>query len=371
MPQNKNQHYVPQAYFRLFSKNGTHIEAYNLKRRQSFTSSIKNMCSKDYFYSKDIKFEQVLSGLESNQDKVMRNIVSSETIPNDPREYLNLLSFLCMQYTRTKSAKLRADEGMNLLSDEIVEGVLGKEADVKIVFPAMHMLKMKIALQSIPLLGDLIPIVMINKTSKNFIFSDNPVVFHNTALNKRKFSTLGIQSPGLQIFCPLEDKISIMFYDPKLYTVAMQNYSLEIHDENDVDHLNELQFLNCNETIFYSDTSQEQEVKSIHEKVKHLTGKRKMKKDNIKMPDDKKGRQRDLLHFYEEKPNYDLELSFVKLNEVSDVGISRNPYMVDRTQKDIEKFDKAYESKLYGAFYKIEMAFKRLRFRIKEKLGMI
>lgn len=230
---------------------------------------------------------------------------------------------------------------------------------------------MKIALQSIPLLSDLIPVVLINKTSKNFIFSDNPVVFHNTALNLRKFSTLGIQSPGLQIFCPLGDKIAVMMYDPKLYTVNMKNYSLEIQNENDVDHLNELQFLNCDATIFYSDSSKEQEVKSTHDKVKHLTGKRKMKKDKIRISDDEEGRQREFLHFYEEKPNYNLELSFVTINQVSDVGLTRNPYMVERTEKDIKKFDRAYESKLYGVFYKIEFTLKRLRFRIKEKLGMI
>ena len=196
MADNKNQHYVPQAYFRLFSKNGTHIEAYNLKRKQRYTSGIKNMCSKDYFYSKDIKIEQVLSGLEGNQDGVMRSIVFSETIPKDPREYLTLLSFICIQHSRTVSAKLRADEGMDLLSDEIVEGLLGKDADVKIVHPALHMLKMKTALQSAPLLSDLIPCIIVNKTSKNFIFSDNPVVFHNTSLNKMNFGALGLQSPG-------------------------------------------------------------------------------------------------------------------------------------------------------------------------------
>jgi len=368
MPQNKNQHYVPQAYFRLFSKNDTHIEAYNLKRKESFTSSIRNMCSKDYFYSKDTKIEQVLSNLEGSQDKIMRNTVSSETIPNDPRKYLILLSFICMQHARTETAKLRGDESMDLLSDEIVEGLLGTSEDVKITFPVMHMLKIKTALQSVPLLSDLIPVVMVNKTSKNFIFSDDPVVFHNTALNTNAFGALGLQSPGLQIFCPLGDKVMLMFYDPKFYSISIrENYSLEIHNENDVEHLNELQFLNCNATIFYSDKAQKLEVESIHDRTKHLTGKRKMKKDRIQIPDDKKGRPRDLLHFYEERPEYDLELSFVKINKVTDVGIARNQDMVDRIYKDMDKLDKAYSSKFYGVVYKIERAFKHIKFLISEK----
>jgi len=368
MPQNKNQHYVPQSYFRLFSKNGTHIEAYNLKRKQSFTSSIKHMCSKDYFYSKNIEIEKVLSTLESSQDKIMRDIVSDETIPKHPKDYLILLSFICMQHARTETSKLRADESIDLLSDEIVEGLLGSNADVKITYPAVHMLKMKVALQTIPLLGDLIPVIMINKTSKNFIFSDNPIVFHNTFLNTKSFGSLGLQSPGLQIFCPLGDKVMLMLYDPKFYSVNItKNYSLEIHDKNDIEHLNELQFLNCNETIFYSDQSQVTEVKSIHNRVEHLTGKRKMKKENIQISDDEKGRRRELLHFFEERPEYNLELSFVQLNEVSDVGIARNQDLIDRIESDMDKFDKSSESKLYGIVYKIERFFKILKFRMSER----
>ena len=370
MADNKNQHYVPQSYFRLFSKNGTNIEAYNLKRKQSYTSSIRHMCSKDYFYSKDIKIEQVLSGLEDNQDRIMRGVVSSESIPTNPRDYFVLLSFLCMQYARTESAKLRANEGMDLLSDEIVEGILGKKADVMIIFSAMHLLKMKIALQSIPLLSDLMPVVMTNKTDNDFIFSDNPVVFHNTAINNREFGTLGLQFPGLQIFCPLGDKITLMFYDPRFYSVNIgENYSLEVSDKNDVKHINELQFLNCNTTIFHSDKSQEPDVKLIHDGITHLTGKRKMKKESITLLDDEKGRQRDLLHFYEEKPDYDLELSFVKVNKISNVGISRSPYMVDQNQKYMDEYDRAYESKLYGIFYKIRSMFKMLKFRFRHNIN--
>ena len=143
-----------------------------------------------------------------------------------------------------------------------------------------------------------------------------------------------------------------------------ENYSLEIQNEDDVEHLNELQFLNCNSTVFHSDKSQEQEIKSVHDKMKHLTGKRKMKKENIKIPDDGKGKQRELLHFYEERPDYNLKLSFVKLNQVSDVGVARNQEMVDATHKYIDKYDKAHESKLHGMAYKIEMFFKNLKFRL-------
>ena len=81
MPEMKNQHYVPKSYFRLFSKNGTHIELYNMKRQKSFTASINHICSKDYFYSKDTKIESVLSGLENSQNKIMRTVINTKEIP--------------------------------------------------------------------------------------------------------------------------------------------------------------------------------------------------------------------------------------------------------------------------------------------------
>ncbi len=149
------------------------------------------------------------------------------------------------------------------------------------------------------------------------------------------------------------------------------NEPLEINDEEDVKYLNELQFLNCNATVFHSDKSQEQEVKIIHEGIKHLTGKRKIRTESIRIQDDEKGRQRDLLHFYKERPDYDLKLSFVTVNQISEVGMTRNPHMVKVNQKYMDEYDRAYESKLYGIFYKIRRAFRMLKFRIMEKQGKI
>jgi len=373
MPQNKNQHYVPQSYFRLFSKNGTHIESYNLKHQKGFTSSIRHMCAKDYFYSKETEIESVLSNLESSQNSIMNSIVATHKIPNDPKEYLILLSFISLQHARTEVSKIRGDESMGLVSDEIVKGLLGSSDEAEIRFPKIHLMKMQHALQTIPLLGDLIPVVLINNTQNSFIFSDNPIAFHNTAFNKQKdFGILGLQSPGLQIFCPISDKILLMFYDPKFYSVNIgKNYSLEINDMDNIENLNTLQFLNCNENIFYSDKSKESGVNALHKKVKHLVGKRKMKKKIIQLPEDKEGKTREFLHMYEERPKYDLKLSFVKLNQVSNFGMVRNQVMFDKIYKDMDQYQKAQSSKFYRFFYDIKRTFRYLKFCISERFRKI
>ena len=370
MGNNKNQHYVPQSYFRLFSKDNMHIESYILAREECFTSNIRHLCSENYFYSKNTEIEQALSNLENSQIKIIKNIISSKTIPCNPKDCVILVSFLCMQHFRTKAAKHMMDESMDLLSDELIEGTLGKKTDMKIKFPTIQQYNIKIILQFLPLLFDLAPLIIINKTFKNFIFSDNPVVFHNMYFRKTGFGTTGIGSSGLQIFCPLDDNTMIMLYDPKYYSVndMMDNYCLEIHNDNDLKHLNELQFLNCNKTIFYSDKSKGSEIKFIHDKIKHLISKKTFKKENIKIPNNQKKIQMEFLHVYSEQPDYNLNLSFIKLNKVSNIGILRNSSLEEKIKNDIDKYDRAYQSKLYGYFYKIETTFKRLRFRIKEKI---
>lgn len=368
MPAYKNQHYVPKFYFRFFSNDGKNIESYNLKRKQSFTSSIDTICSKNYFYSKNTEVEKSLNPLEDSQRTVMKSVIETQGIPSTPKEYLILLSFICLQHARTKATKIKGDHMMKLLSDEIVEGLLGKKADVELVYPAMHMLIMKTSLQSIPLIGDLIPVILVNKTPKDFIFSDNPVVFHNTYLNSAKGGgVLGLQSPGLQIFCPLNNSTMLMLYDPIFYSINIgRDYKLEINNEGDIQSLNTLQFLNCDESVFYSDKSQENIVKEIHEKIKYLTGKRKTTKRNFSLQD-KNGQKREFIHFFEERPDYDLKLSFVKMNPVSNIGMVRNPEMVIKIQKDMDNYDKYQKSKILRRVYNFKMALRKCKYRLLTK----
>lgn len=57
MAHNKNQHFVPQFYFRLFSIDKKRIEIFNKTKGVHKTGSIKGQCSSNYFYSKNLKIE--------------------------------------------------------------------------------------------------------------------------------------------------------------------------------------------------------------------------------------------------------------------------------------------------------------------------
>lgn len=364
MPEYKNQHYVPKFYFKSFSLDGKAIELYNLKRKQNITTPINPMCQKDYFYGKDGDVEKSLSPLESGQSQIINLIISTQNLPKEQKDYFNLLGFICLQHSRTESSKIKANDSMKLLSDEITKSLFGKDADHEIVFPAIHLLKMQYSLQSIPLLGDLVPVILVNKTQTDFVFSDNPVVFQNTYFNYiANLGVLGLQSPGLQIFCPLNPKIMVMLYDPKFYVIPLgATNSIEINNSNDVEQLNILQFLNCNQNIFFSQKSQKSELEKIHLNVEHLVGQRKMKQKIIPHPISK---DKEFIHSYEDKPQYDLKLSFVTLRNAGlPFEMMRSPKMVSLIKNHIKTYEKLQSSSVGKLIYNVLVFFKRLKYHL-------
>ena len=347
MPAVKNQHYVPQFYFRLFSTDGKMIEVYNLKRSAGFTSPIRHVCSKPYYYSKNAEMEKILAQLENRQADVIRSVISNKTLRIPLQDGHMLLSFMALQYSRTPVAKRKDQQSMEIISDKIVSSLLGPNADCKIVDPDIHVRAIKNALNFFPLLFDLTPVLLINNTSSDYICSDNPVVFHNTYFNRPKdWGVLGLQSPGLQIFCPLNAKLLLMLFDPECYSTNTpdKDCTLPINSQNDIESLNSLQIINSDESIFYSDKSQEQKIKIIHDRVRHLIGKNRMLTDTISVRDG--NREREFLHTYEYREPYDLNLSFLRPNDkVDTTKMVRNREFCELVRRYVENSDKDYEAK--------------------------
>lgn len=304
------------------------------------------MCVKDYFYSKDGEVEKVLSPLEDSQSKVIGQITTVHKLPGlEEHDYFRLLSFVCLQHSRTEASKIKASQAMKILSDTLVESLVGKDSGLEIVFPGMHLSKMKYSLQSIPLLGDLVPVLLINKTQNDFIFSDNPVVFHNTYFNHvTNLGVLGLQSPGLQIFCPLDPKHLLMLFDPKLYALPCgSSLTMEITKDEDVEQINTLQILNCEHNVFFRDKKQELNISKLHSRVGHLTGQRMLTKQNLSIPGQS---DKDLIHTFETKPQYELNLSFVSVYTPGiEYYMVRSPEMVSVIEKKIEEEDNAAKSR--------------------------
>lgn len=86
-----------------------------------------------------------------------------------------------------------------------------------------------------------------------FICSDHPSVLYNQLLeDRRSSSNVGFAEIGLQIFLPLSACHSLCFYDPFSYGVGGRRTAVvDITDPDDVRQLNELQFVNAYNNVYF------------------------------------------------------------------------------------------------------------------------
>lgn len=140
----------------------------------------------------------------------MRQIDEKQCLPppGSPA-HLALITHVLMQYGRTQYTV----DAMNEVVDKVTKQIYGdslKEAGVDIKqfmigFKDMSTFSLGTAVSGYPLLLDLRPKLLVNKTQHEFITSDTPVVLHNQLLRFRHYcSNCGLPSKGLQIFLPLD-----------------------------------------------------------------------------------------------------------------------------------------------------------------------
>jgi len=295
--ENKNQHFVPEFYFRFFSKDGKSIRIYN-----------SNQASKNYFYSENPTIDKTFSPIEGRFNAVLKKIIESNSFLGMTNlDYLEMLRFISFQHNRTEYSKKQAEDFVDKFYDnaikplmksnkELMSKVSEKDIDnTKLIYPAGFLLGVIYALESNILLTDLAPILILNKTDKDFIFSDNPIIFYNLVYRDPSHPFEGIQSPGLLVFCPISPRHCIFLYDPEYYNVECNKENLLVlKDERDISNINKLQFHKSLLNIYYSD---EKETPLIEELSKEFFSKYSKDKElsQIKEVKNWKGRNNSLL----------------------------------------------------------------------------
>ena len=122
-----------------------------------------------------------------------------------------------------------------------------------------HQIMLFRSLLASPILMNLDAALIKNRTENKFIFSDNPVVLDNNLFRDR-MNIIGIGNRGVQFFCPINEDLLVMLYDSKCYRLLSDSLSIEVGSERVIESLNDLQFLNANEQIYYSETGREEEM---------------------------------------------------------------------------------------------------------------
>lgn len=276
MPVNKNQHYVPQFYQRRFSDDGKNIGVYLVDQQKSIPSApIKSQASADYFYTSDTdkpdNVEKAFSGIEGIGKEIMQKLDANPRTPLSKEESFSLYAFTILQLGRTLSPVQDTREMANMMlrrvlkfvteisensdspeladfrdmSDDVIDSItLTEEAAKKLALGSY--------LQMLPLCIDLKSKVLINETPVPFITSDNPVCLYNPFMEKMNYPLNGLGARGTIIYFPLSPKLALFIYDDNVYKVGNRRQSYaELHSINDIQELNKLSIVNCNQVVYY------------------------------------------------------------------------------------------------------------------------
>ena len=266
MPNNKNQHIVPQFYQRLFSYDEKSIGKYVIHLRKCFSSSIRNTASEDYYYDdKDFiesgkqTIEKTLNIIETGAAVAINELIQNGEEILSPKEFQFLYSFIGLQILRTKSFTKRTEEVSNNILKEV-------NTQVQKLFPNLvitndikpHIASLKhAASMTLSLLDLRYKVLEISIPDSFFLTSDNPVSQFNPFLYRNNIYNQGPALVGALVFLPISPVKGVLLYDSQIYKIGTRKSNVvQIKQRVDVESLNLLTCLNAYNELLYNQLNQ-------------------------------------------------------------------------------------------------------------------
>jgi hypothetical protein len=323
MAENKKQHYVPKFYLKLFSiqQLNSHIKIFVKSSKKIIAKGdLKNQAYVNYFYGKDSDIEKGFSTIEGEVSRIVSEIIEHKSLPKPKEEdYTSLWLFTFLQDSRTKFS---ADETNNMI-DKTLKTILKNDKrfkdkidDLEFGYDNPVLLNLETLIGAIEVTTDLKCKLIINKTSKPFLTSDNPIILYNQFLEKRKhpFGKCGLASKGLQVFYPLNPELALIYYDEKVYKVGYRKRtSVETYDEKDIENLNLLQYLNSDKVIYSNEKVSDFYLECLMEKSLKYNSIRGSEINELPEKQNEDGTYSVIMHNQKKDLEIDLNLSFIKL----------------------------------------------------------
>lgn len=254
-----------------FSHDKKSIGVYAIKKGVYIAqASIKGEASKNYFYSTDDKIESELSEIEQNASIAINRIINSPGLPL-PLEYArDILSYIIIQIARTPT---EASVFKRALTELLKQGFIAYRQNItndfsveardqiekflenhsyEIPYPAIESIK---AFSSWLLRTDVSKYshkILINKTNKPFITSDNPACMYNIYSERNKEQFYAISKRGLILYLPITPILGIVIFDNSIYKIGCRKQSyVEIRNVQDVDEFNKLVACQSENVLFF------------------------------------------------------------------------------------------------------------------------
>ena len=271
MPALRNHHYVPQFYFRRFSRDGKSIAMLSRSSGKVVPqAAIKGQASKTGYYG-DEEVESALAELEGAAAAALRRLDdASSPLAMSDEDIEFILIHLSLQRSRTEAArqygKALHDKFTRLmlevkiqndteLAEEKRQLLLGSLDCVEADPIHAQRMEMGVAVEHASKLGDLHPLLLRNTTNRPFIFSDAPVVFYNAFYaDVRHRGVLGYETPGLMVFMPLSSSTCLALVDARVYTVrGVRENCVKVRELRDVLALNKLQVHSASHCVYFGE----------------------------------------------------------------------------------------------------------------------
>ena len=273
MADKKRQHYVPRFYMREFADSNKKFSVLNLKTGERIEKvSYSSQCYKDYYYRSDGIWEEQLGEMENKWADVIRSILSYKALTT--QDITLIKQFILYQRQRTYA---EAEYLKQSRKETLVEcaKMLYANKGWKFDEEAMRVCEERAAHDTTPaenleraiglteFLEDLETTIITYKTNNELISSDTPVI----SINPFHKFTIGYGCMGLIMLVPISSHTLVVVYDSKMYTQFRGQQYIEIHDDEEVNNLNILQYISAEKILF---ASRLDELNRFGEKEKEL-----------------------------------------------------------------------------------------------------
>lgn len=272
----RRQHYVPKFYLRNFSENGKAVGLYLFKVKKIIEyGSINDNLWEEYFYGEDAVVENRLTEYEGKWKKIIFSIIETERLPETRTNLILLRYFILISSARTlKRGEQMNNDCMNLTKkvlevedSEQFEKIMSMgtgRLSAKVKYPTLPFLE--VAQELLPSVIDLKIELLINRSSIDYVTSDNPVVFYNQLFQEKNLSRgFGWGEYGIQFIIPISPKIAICMYDSAVYDIK----ETELKSNSTINKLNELFLNNSNKLLVFMYGG---DAKTKNEKWNYING---------------------------------------------------------------------------------------------------
>lgn len=225
----KLEHYVPQFYLKRFSirNDGKVIFCFDKYTSKTFASSIRNIGCEKYFYDipyKNQTVEKDLAKIEPILGAAYNKLIDKEDLNKlNWHERVSMAYFVIIQELRTKELREFFRDALRKLRDRLSKFKLPEdlqkqleESNTEEYLKECQIGMFRSVRQFAEIVLGLKWILCINRAKMPFWTSDHPVNRYNP-IDLSPLGNLGYLSPGIQIFFPLNPRISLCLCDPVDY----------------------------------------------------------------------------------------------------------------------------------------------------------